>query len=119
MTFFAASVPARDQTTAATESMEVPGMTPFQGPTNETLFTAGPAMIHCVATLMPTKYLATVATISSTAAHHTITSLAALALISTTSENRIKRMSIQTRSISAMDIQSATPRKLLFHQTQL
>ena len=117
MTFFAATAPARQQTMAATESKGAPGMTPFRGPTNETLFTVEMAMIHCVVTLTPTKYLAMVATISSTAAVHTITSLVALVLMFTTSESRTKRMSIRTRFINATDIHSATPRKLLFPQT--
>ena len=92
-------------------------MTQFREPTNETLFTADLAMIHYVAILMPTNYLATVATISSTVADHTITSLVALVLTFTTLESHTKRISIQMPFISAMDIQSVTPRKLLFHQT--
>ena len=119
MTFFTASVPAQEQTMAATESMEAPVMTPFRVPTNETPFTGDPAMIHCVATLMLTNYLATVAMTFSTEGNLLTTSLEALALMSTTSENRTKRMSIKTPFISATDIHSATHRKLLFRRTQL
>ncbi|AII44759.1 hypothetical protein KR100_15560 [Synechococcus sp. KORDI-100] len=113
----AALVPALEQTMAAAESREAREMTPLLGPAKEILCMVDLAMIHCVARLMLTNYLATLATISSMAANHTITSLVGLAPISITLKNRTKRMSTKTPFISAMDIQSAIPQKVLFHQT--
>jgi len=115
--FFAALVPAQEQTMAATESKEAAEMTPLQGPTKETVFMVDLEMIHFVARLMLTNYSATGVTTSSMEENHTITSLVAQAQISTTSKNHIKHMSTKMRFISAMDIQFSTPRKALSHRT--
>ena len=70
-----------------------------------------------MAKLMPTNYLATLATISSMGADQSIIFLEEQVPMFTTLKILTKRISIKTQFISATDIHSATPRKLLFHRT--